>query len=265
MIDVLGAHLGIPEKYTNVELVGGVRGRSLSPSEQGALMLARACMGTTKSFIIDTSMWEDDEAQIFVGFFLDELFRLHGRARTPRHIFVEEAEVYFPQTHFDNSRVSLHAGNKIMKRGRAYGLGMTLITQRPQDVNKKTLSQSQCTFIMHVEGIQEVEVVKKLLRSETKEVRDDLVSRITRFQQGECMVYSPSWLKQIKIFKFRERRSKHYGDTPKLGDVDHTPMPFYEKIEPAKTEYQYTMTRSILAPLIIVFAIVSAIALGWLG
>ena len=218
LLDVMGAHVGIAKHWDNVYLYGGTEGNDLDFREGESF--ARVIVRDNQSIVIDVSHFSDEEMQTFCGDLLHELFRLHMVTKTPRHIFVEEAEVFFPQTHFDNSRHSLLAGNKVMKRGRSVGLGMTLISQRPQDVNKKTLSQAQCTFILHMEGVQELAVVEKILRSHDKDKRIELLSKIEKFQQGQCLLYSPAWLGKVETFKFKERISKHYGDTPKLEDVD---------------------------------------------
>jgi len=212
----MGAHYGLAEKF-DILIYGGSKGHELDFAE--GEQFAEAIFNESRSVIFDVSHWNDFQTQEFMASFLQKIFSLHSERKTPRHIFVEEAEVVFPQTGFDSSKLSLLAGNKIMKRGRSFGLGMTLITQRPQDVNKKTLSQSQCTFILHMEGLQEMEVVNKMLRNIEKDKRQTLLKRIVEFKQGECMLYSPAWLNKIEEFKFRKRETYHAGDTPELNKV----------------------------------------------
>ncbi len=213
--DVLGAHWGLAEKY-KVAIFGGDKGEPLN--ENTPELYAEYAFQFDR-MIFDMSHWNDFQMQVFMAKFLDTLFELHAKNRVPRHIFIEEAEVFFPQTGYDSSRESLLAGNRIMKRGRTYGLGMTLISQRPQDVNKKTLSQSQANFIMHMEGIQEIEVVNKLLKSETKENRAKYLKLVSQAKLGECLLYSPQWLGKTEFFKFRLRETFHAGYTPKMGET----------------------------------------------
>jgi len=216
-IDVLGAHYGLAEKY-RVVIYGGKKGEELE-TFNGRFM-ANVIFGGDEhklSFIFDLSEWNDFEMQEWMAEFLDEIFMLHSKNRVPRHIFVEEAEVFFPQNGYDSSKASLLAGNKVMKRGRALGLGMTLISQRPQDVNKKTLSQSQCNFLLHLEGVPEMKVVREMLRSEEKEKRDELLKIVTNAKKGECLLYSPQWIGEPIPFKFRLRETFHAGYTPEFG------------------------------------------------
>lgn len=220
-LDVLGAHYGIAEKYL-VAIFGGSKGVNLDKIN-GSYYADLIFRKDLRSVIFDLSEWNDFEMQEFAESFLNRMFELHAEYRVPRHIFVEEAEVFFPQTNYDSSKGSLMAGNRIMKRGRTYGLGMTLVSQRPQDVNKKTLSQSQANFLLHLEGVQEIEVVNKLLKSEEKEVRQDLLRKVSRADKGECLVYSPQWLKKNSFFKFRKRETFHAGYTPALNEVVEEP------------------------------------------
>jgi len=267
LLDVMGAHYGLAQKF-DILVVGGSKGLPFAPSE--GELYAQAIFDSNDSIIFDVSHWNDFETQQFIATFLQKLFLLHSHKKTPRHIFIEEAEVVFPQTGFDNSKESLKAGNKIMKRGRSFGLGMTLITQRPQDVNKKTLSQSQCTFILHMEGIQELEVINKMLRNEPNKAQ--LLDDILAFQTGECLLYSPAWLKKIKKFKFSKRDTYHAGDTPELGKVveDITLLPMTPLIaipQPEKAESTKPpifLEKTPMALIAIIFSILTAFALGWI-
>lgn len=223
-IDVLGAHYGLATKYP-VIIYGGKNGIEMDREIMGDYyaQLVFSADEHHLSFIFDFSEWNDFEMQLWMSEFLNRLFELHASDRKPRHIFVEEAEVFFPQVNYDEGKHSLLAGNKVMKRGRALGLGMTLISQRPQDVNKKTLSQSQCNFLLHLEGVPEMKVVREMLRSEEKDRRDELINIVTNADKGECLLYSPQWIGKPKSFKFRLRETFHAGYTPKLNEVIHEP------------------------------------------
>jgi len=277
LLDVMGAHYGIAEKY-HILVYGGSKGHPLD-KELGEEFAEQIFLHDT-SIIFDVSHWNDFETQIFVAKFLQKLFSLHSEKKTPRHIFIEEAEVVFPQQGFDSSKLSLQAGNKIMKRGRSFGLGMTLITQRPQDVNKKTLSQSQCTMILHMEGLQEMEVVNKMLRNVDNNKRQELIKSILEFKQGDCLLYSPSWLGKIEQFKFRKRETYHAGDTPELNKsmiepiltqtkplivMNKSPQRLGEVGEANEVEKPLAIfgKREPMLLIVIIFAILTGFALGW--
>jgi len=201
-----------------IAIYGGKKGDKLD-KKRGAFMADVVHEGKKLNFIFDFSEWNDFEMQLWMADFLNRIFEIHSADRVPLHLFVEEAEVFFPQVNYDEGRNSLLAGNKVMKRGRALGLGMTLISQRPQDVNKKTLSQCQAHFLLHLEGVPEMKVVNEMLRSEDKETREELVKAVKNARPGEVVLYSPQWLGKAIKFKFRIRESFHAGYTPKFDEV----------------------------------------------
>jgi len=213
--DVLGAHWGLAEKY-QVMVFGGNKGAEFS-LDMAEDMAYGICNNGYNHVVFDFSHLNDFEMQEFTAEFLNTLFKIHSEIKTPRHIFVEEAEVFCPQTGFDSSKVSLLAMNKVMKRGRALGLGMTLISQRPQEVNKRTLSQSQATFLLHLEGVPEMKVVEEIFKREEKDTKKSLVSKVANAKKGECVLYSPQWIGSTQDFKFRVRDTFHAGFTPELG------------------------------------------------
>lgn len=259
LFDVMGIHYGLASKH-RINLVGGDKGNTLLYTEGKAW--AEHTAKTNTSIVFDLSHFNDDEIQIFVAAYLTELFNQHKSTRAVRHIFMEEAEVVFPQVHHDESRESLAAGNRIMKRGRGLGLGMTLISQRPQDINKKVLSQTQCAFILHLEGIQELAVLDKMVKSHPD--RKKIIERVLHFKQGECLLYSPSWLGRVEYFKFRERRTFHAGYTPELGKTVIEPPLNITKpvlVQEAPKEEAKDLTLGKIMPYMLVILITGTIAI----
>ena len=241
-LDVLGVHRGIGETFDNVELV---RVHEYADWDECLVHLTKLINDPTQSIMIDLLEWNDDQMQETMAVFLNNLFEVHRGFRTPRHVFIEEAEVFAPQTGYENSKVSLTALNRIMKRGRSVGLGCTLISQRPQDVNKKTLSQSQCTFLLHLEGVLELKVVNEMLKSSKD--RKALVEKVEKFKQGECLIYSPQWLGKHVVFKFRDKETKHYGETPTLNSLkDYTNKKTKVKQEETEPSFINKLTNTIL-------------------
>jgi len=214
-LDVLGVHRGIGESYSNVELINV---HDYKDWEALFAHLSELISDPRQSMMINLLEWNDDMMQKAMAIFMNNLFETHRQLQTPRHLFVEEAEVFAPQQGYEESRESLPSLNRIMKRGRSVGLGCSLISQRPQDVNKKTLSQSQCTFLLHLEGVRELKVVDEMLKSSKD--RKELRQRVEEFKLGECLIYSPQWLGDSIIFKFKNKETKHYGETPDLKKLD---------------------------------------------
>lgn len=96
---------------------------------------------TTEHFsaIIDLTNLRKGESLRFMAAFLETLYR---KNRDALHLFIDEADVVAPQKALgiDEGRV-LGATEDVVRRGRRRGIGCTLITQRPQVLNKNVLSQ----------------------------------------------------------------------------------------------------------------------------
>ena len=57
----------------------------------------------------------------------------------------------------------MHIRNDISKEGRKYGIGLVVISQRPSEVNRTVLSQSNNFIAMRLTNVDDQSVVKRLL------------------------------------------------------------------------------------------------------
>jgi len=84
--------------------------------------------------------------------------------RHPIAIFCDEAHLYIPaNTDKSIDNTSLVNFERISKEGRKYGIGLVVISQRPSEVNKTVLSQSNNFIAMRLTNIDDQAVVKRLL------------------------------------------------------------------------------------------------------
>lgn len=84
--------------------------------------------------------------------------------RHPIALFCDEAHLYIPA----NSNKSIDSSSvetfeRISKEGRKYGVGLVVISQRPSEVNRTVLSQSNNFIAMRLTNIDDQSVVKRLL------------------------------------------------------------------------------------------------------
>lgn len=86
----------------------------------------------------------------FAQDFGETLYNLKGipANRTPMHLFVDEADEFIPQRIPHGFERMFGAYDRIVRRGRNGGIGVTMISQRPQVLNKDTLSQIE-TLVCH--------------------------------------------------------------------------------------------------------------------
>ena len=84
--------------------------------------------------------------------------------RHPIAIFCDEAHLYIPaNTSKSIDDASLDNFERISKEGRKYGVGLVVISQRPSEVNRTVLSQSNNFIAMRLTNADDQSVVKRLL------------------------------------------------------------------------------------------------------
>jgi hypothetical protein len=84
--------------------------------------------------------------------------------RHPIAIFCDEAHLYIPANTTKNiDDASLVNFERISKEGRKYGVGLVVISQRPSEVNRTVLSQSNNFIAMRLTNLDDQAVVKRLL------------------------------------------------------------------------------------------------------
>lgn len=84
--------------------------------------------------------------------------------RQPIAIFCDEAHLYIPSnTEKSIDDASLVTFERISKEGRKYGIGLVVISQRPSEVNRTVLSQSNNFIAMRLTNVDDQSVVKRLL------------------------------------------------------------------------------------------------------
>ena len=105
---------------------------------------------------------------------------------------------------------------RLCKLGRALGYGVCMVTQRPAAITKEALSQASTYIIHNVMQTRDLIAIKDQISYGTdKERIDRLVDGIAFAQSGECIIYSPEFLKDdgfLWIGKIRgDRRTEHKG------------------------------------------------------
>lgn len=84
--------------------------------------------------------------------------------RHPIAIFCDEAHLYIPaSTEKSIDDASLANFERISKEGRKYGIGLIVVSQRPSEVNRTVLSQSNNFIAMRLTNVDDQAVVKRLL------------------------------------------------------------------------------------------------------
>lgn len=203
-------------KGKDIFVIGGQHGDIPLVPEAGA-KIARLLVERNVSVVLDISEFRLGERKRFATDFAEELLHQKKSARTPVHIFIEEAQLFIPQRVGSDEARMVGAFEQIVRLGRNYGIGATLITQRPQSVNKEVLSQVECLCVLQITGPHE----RKALEAWVQEVGADrtLVGELPSLTQGEGYVWSPAWLKIFKKVKFAKKTTFDTSATPVVGKL----------------------------------------------
>ena len=133
----------------------------------GKLMLP-SVSGKNGVKIIDFSEVPSDILPLIVSLIARVIFSVQqwttADHRHPIAIFCDEAHLYIPaNTEKSIDDASLVTFERISKEGRKYGIGLVVISQRPSEVNRTVLSQSNNFIAMRLTNVDDQSVVKRLL------------------------------------------------------------------------------------------------------
>lgn len=151
--------------------------------------------------------------------FAEQLFHRKKAHRSPMHVVIEEAQVFVPQKAFKGEERLLGAMEDLCKLGRNYGIGNTLISQRPQAVNKDVLNQTGTLFVFNMTGPQERKVMEGWIVEQGVNTTE-LVDELPALPNGTAYVWSPQWLGILEKIKIGEKRTYDASATPVFGKVE---------------------------------------------
>lgn len=191
------------------------------PLEPGAgQLVADVVVDERVPAVLDLSALSKSASRRLVTDFLE---RLYHRNRDALHVVVDEADAFAPQrAHADGARL-LGAMEDLVRRGRARGLGVTLITQRPAVLNKDVLTQAEVLVALGMTGPRDVAAIDEWVRlhadeDQAREVKASLPS----LPVGTAWWWSPGWLDLLQRVRVRRRYTFDSSATPKPGETRRT-------------------------------------------
>ncbi len=138
--------------------------------------------------------------------------------RVPLHVVVDEADSFVGQKPFPEAMRCLGAWDRIVRRGRSRGRGTTLITQRPAEISKSVLTQTEILISLQVTGPQDRKALQEWINANaTKEQAAQYLGSLASMQRGEAWVWSPAKLKCFFQVQIRQTRTFDSSFTPAVG------------------------------------------------
>lgn len=122
------------EQYLNLLDLSGL------PAEVRAV-----CVGVISRLCFDFKYWDLDPEDI------------------PLNLILEEAHTYIPEDSDSKFNISKERVERIAKEGRKYGIGLTVVTQRPSNVSTTVLSQCGTYIALRLTNDLDQNKIKRLL------------------------------------------------------------------------------------------------------
>jgi len=179
--------------------------------------LAHAIVIERFSAVIDLSLLRKNDRLRFAADFLETLYRLNRQAM---HLFIDEADVVAPQKTFTPEQARcLGAADELVRRGGIKGIGVTMISQRPQVVNKDVLSQIDMLLVLQMNHPKDLAAIEDwVVEHVDKASAREMLASLPALPIGHAWVWAP----EAKIFQrveIRKKRTFDSGRTPKAGEI----------------------------------------------
>ncbi len=221
VLDPVGVHYGIRSKANGkrsaypIIVIGGEHGDIPIERTMGA-QVAEAVVEENISCIIDLSELSKTAWRQFTRDFCRELYR-RNRNTNPRHVFIEEATEFIPQTRRPEMQEVYESVERLVRMGRNRGLGVTVISQRAATIAKDVLTQLDTLIALRTVGPQDRKAMLDMFEGVLEEADlpklELFKSEIARLPDGVAWIWSPEKLKCFQTVNIRERKTYHGGAT----------------------------------------------------
>ena len=231
----------------DVVVFGGLYGDlPLEGTEHAGTVVADLFCDRGLSFVLDISQFIPAEQQRVVRAFAERFFHRRKSAPAAVHLFMEECQEYIPENPSGQEALTLSAMQRLWKLGRNFGIGGSLISQRPQEISKKALNMSGTLFAFQMTGPQERKAIKSWVADHG--VATDIEAVLQKLKIGEPHVESPTFLNTSSTIRILPRITADLSSTPKVGanqvarrpltpiDVENLRSALKETIERAKAD-----------------------------
>lgn len=183
-------------------------------------VLADAIVDRALSIVLSVRHLSKTDQRRFVGDLCERLYdrKADPKHRTAMHVFIDEADAFVPQRLMPGSERCFGAVDTLVRRGRSSGLAATLISQRPQVVNKDVLSQTEVLVCHQLTGPQDRKALDAWIQAnDTDDRRDEFMGSLASLPKGRAWFWSPGLLGIFTPVTVRDRETFDSSATPKAG------------------------------------------------
>ncbi|MEW6049343.1 MAG: helicase HerA-like domain-containing protein, partial [Bacillota bacterium] len=208
-----------------VVVLGGAHGDLPLDATTGAL-IADLVVEEGISVVLSLRHLSKSDQRRFVTDLAERLYHRKGedRYRQPMHLVIDEADAFVPQKVYAGQERMVGAIDDIVRRGRASGIGVTLITQRAAVISKDVLTQTEVLVALRTISPQDRKAVEAWIEAHDAEGRrHEFMESLASLPVGTAWFWSPGWLDIFKRVQIRRRETFDSSATPKVGETPRTP------------------------------------------
>lgn len=174
---------------------------------------------TTTPVIVDTALMRVGERTRFFADFANALLR---KNKGPLHLFIDEAHLFAPQGRVADPQSAnmLHAANNLVSLGRARGLRITMITQRPAKLHKDSLTQVETLVAMRLLAPQDRRAIEEWIadQADIKQGKE-IIASLPTLKTGNGWVWAPE-IGILEKVKFPMIKTFDSSKAPSAGSHD---------------------------------------------
>lgn len=202
----------------DIIVFGQPRGDIPDLREEHAQQLADFVVDSGRSVVLSLLGFDSDQAERrFVTTFFKTLYRRKSR-QTPKTrtlVVLEEAHLFVPEQASGASGEMVGAIKRIARQGRSAGIGLMIVDQRPQEVAKSIISQSELLICHQLVHKLDRNALQDWIRAyDTEGQAEAFLESLASLAQGEAWVWSPAWLHLFVRTHVDRRKTYDSGATP---------------------------------------------------
>ena len=183
--------------------------------ETGGAVIADFIVEHRVPAVLDLGSFSKSAHRRFMVDFAERLYRVN---RAALHVVLDEADTLCPQRPDHGGERLVGAINDIVRRGRARGLGATLISQRPALISKDVLTQVEALVVHRMTGPQDRDAVERWVEHNAdRKQAETVLASLQSLKNGEAWFWSPGWLGLFKRAQINMRATFDSSATPKAG------------------------------------------------
>ena len=182
--------------------------------ETGGVVIADFVIEHRQPVVLDLGLFSKGAQRRFMVDFAE---RLYHKNRDALHVMLDECDTWVPQRAEHGAERLSGAINDLVRKGRARGLGVTLISQRPAIISKDVLTQVETLIAHRMTGPQDRDAIERWIEQNADRDGDEVLSSLQTLGDGDAWVWSPSWLRVLKRTHISLRETFDSSATPKAG------------------------------------------------